>query len=40
MGPFSLPSEETGNVILVFAKNKWPIETKYMDKGIIIEDVD
>jgi hypothetical protein len=40
MGPSFLPPKETGIVTLVFAEEKWPIETKYMDKGIIIEDVD
>jgi hypothetical protein len=38
--PSPLPPIETGSFILVFTQKKWPIETKYMKKGIIIEDVD
>jgi hypothetical protein len=35
-----MPPYETGAVILVFAQKKWSIEMKYVEKGIIIEDVD
>jgi hypothetical protein len=38
--PAPSPPIKTVNDMLIFAQIKRPIETKYMDKGIIIEDVD
>ena len=39
-GPSSLSSYHTGAVIPVFTKKKWPIKMKYVEKGVIIENVD
>jgi hypothetical protein len=38
--PSPLASYEIGIVFLVFAQKEWPIEIKYVDKRIVIEDVD
>jgi hypothetical protein len=38
--PLRTPSNETGVLVLVFAKNRWPIDIKYIEKGIIVKDMD
>jgi hypothetical protein len=39
--PSSQPSDVTAVavVVLVFAKKKWPVEMEYIEKGVIIEDL-
>ena len=39
-GPWLAPAPETAELIFVFAEKKRPIEIKYVEKGVIIEDVD
>jgi hypothetical protein len=38
--PSPSPPVETLVFILVLAEKKWPIEIEYVEKGVIIEDVD
>jgi hypothetical protein len=38
--PSLFPPPETSVLILIFAQKKWSIEIKYVEKGIVIEDVD
>jgi hypothetical protein len=38
--PSPLPSCETIFIIIVFAEKKWPVEIKYVEKRIIVEDMD
>jgi hypothetical protein len=39
-GPYPIPPVDTGGVALIFTQEKRLIEIKYVEKGIVIEDVD
>jgi hypothetical protein len=38
--PSPLTPKKTVVLAVVFAENKWPIKTEYVDKAVIVEDVD
>ena len=38
--PYQISARETVVVILIFAQKNWSTVEKYVEKGIVIEDVD